>query len=80
LWLELGIFAFLSVYAIMSEFSYSGIIVSIIFYESLKIVCCTIYGIREERFIVNYIYSLFMNMIIFLLISILYFIEHLARF
>jgi leader peptidase (prepilin peptidase)/N-methyltransferase len=76
IWLEVVVFAVLSVVSIVTNFSYIGLFVCIVFYETLKITCCIKYGIRENDFLKNCIFSLLTNMLVFLLIAFLYLFEH----
>jgi leader peptidase (prepilin peptidase)/N-methyltransferase len=78
LWLEIIVFSVLTIYAIASDFSYSSLLFGIIFYEILKIICFLICGTREKSFVKNYVYSLFINIVIFALLAFLYLIEYLV--
>jgi leader peptidase (prepilin peptidase)/N-methyltransferase len=78
LWLEAVIFIALSGYSIAYDFSYNSLVVSIVFYEMLKIFCCAIYGVRDNDFFKNFIVSLLVNIAIFGLLAILFLIEHLV--
>lgn len=73
---ELFIFLFLSFVVTIFDFCWGGYFFCIIFYETLKIVYILIFGKKVKYFLYNLMASLKNNVMIFSLLFILFFMEH----
>lgn len=76
--LELSIIIGFTVIALYTNFSWKCLIFCIVAYEMLKILCICVFGRRVHEFAKNLIYSMFSNIIIFLLISFLFLLRHIC--
>lgn len=78
LFLELIIIAGFTVLSLCTDFSWQCLIACIVGYELLKAGCLLVFGIRKEGFAKNLLYSIFSNLLIFIMISFLFLLRHLC--
>lgn len=72
LFLEAFIIAGFTISALCTDFSRQSFLICIAIYESLKIGCCFVFGIRKDGFAKNFICSLFTNAILFAMLAFMF--------
>ncbi len=75
--LELFVFFLLSFTSVISDFSYSGFFLCLLFYQLTKIISLLIMKPRKNSFLKNLFLSLLHNILLFSLLFFLFFLEHL---
>lgn len=78
LFLELFLFATLSVISSALNFSWTAYILCVVFYEITKVLFLLFYGHREKDFMKNLFRSIFNNFFLFSLIAFLFLISQIA--
>jgi len=76
--LEVFLFSALSFTALISGFSYSGLFICILLYQTVKFVCLCRFGRQETNFRKNMLLSAFHNLIIFGLLAFLFLLKHIV--
>jgi len=67
-----------TILALCTDFSWQCLIICMAVYEILKIGCLLVFGIRKDSFVKNLLYSMFTNLIIFIMISFLYLLRYIC--
>lgn len=79
LFLEIFLFSFMTVIAVYTKFSWIGYCLCLCLYESTKVYFLVKTGRRKNKFILNIMFSLLSNIVIFSFLAFLFSISHLGE-